>query len=116
MKKFFLLSIIIAFFGCKKENTNEGQWFDAEIISTGDINCGKNIPEIKILSDTLLAQSYLGKSWLNIYVATGLNSIYDIVNNKLRIKARLPVSNEFIACLTLGVNYNQIEVVETQNK
>ncbi len=106
------LALTFLVISCDKENSDTGEWLQAEVVLTSDINCSRTV--LNFEQDSVAVRQITSETSL-VYVAKEFPGQFNITGNKVRVRVRKIKPSEGFACLTIGPSYPAIVVQDVQN-
>jgi hypothetical protein len=113
MKWVLLLALIAISVACRKNagvSTNE-LFFQVEIKATRNMDCA--LPEIVFLTNQDKAYDIIGDR-KGRYIAYGLPKVNYQAGDKLWVKIRRPVNDEFVLCTTYGPGWAEVTITDVK--
>jgi hypothetical protein len=113
MRYIFLVLLIASGISCRRDNsasyTDITDWFQIEIKAQRNIDCG--LPEIIFLDHQSIAYEIIGDK-KGTYIAYGLPKVNYHPGDKLNVKIRKPVEDEFGVCTMMGPTWSWVTITE----
>jgi hypothetical protein len=113
MRGTFFIIVVITLISCQKDATRQSTWLKATVADTKDINC--STPVLNFNDDSVRVRLFTGYRALT-YVVKGFPSQLNIQGNKVLVQIGNLKSGESFACLTLGLNWPAIKILDAKGR
>ena len=118
--KYTLSVFLLILLSCKKTEQPCGcvlpytiYYLKAEVVQTKDVNCGR--PVLSFLEDSVRIRNITGQQNL-AYIGEGLPAVLNQKSKKLYVDVRLLKPEETFSCITYGISYPGIKILDAKER